>query len=41
MDQAKIHASDFGKIDNGQHAMFNMFMRNGKVNEDLKTQVES
>ena len=29
--------SMFGSIDKGSHTMFNMFMQNGKVNEQLKT----
>jgi hypothetical protein len=30
----------FGQIDNGQHTIFNMFMKDGRVNNDLKNQVE-
>ena len=30
----------FGEIDNGTHTIFNMFKKDGKVNEDLKNEPE-
>jgi|TARA_B110000285_G_C14997233_1_gene549472 hypothetical protein len=30
----------FGDIDNGTHTIFNMFKKDGKVNEDLKNEPE-
>jgi len=33
-------ASDFSKVDNGQHTMFNMFTKDGKIKEDLKIDSE-
>ena len=38
--QAQILKSDWAEIDNGQHVMFNMFVKDGKINEDLKTKAE-
>lgn len=38
--QKFIKRSSLGKVDGGQHAWFNMFMKDGKVNEHLKTQPE-
>lgn len=35
--QNQLLKSDFAKVDGGSHTMFNMFQKNGKVNEDLKT----
>jgi len=39
--QNQILRSDFAKVDDGAHTMFNMFgLKDGKVNDDLKTTVE-
>jgi hypothetical protein len=40
VDQHELLDSDFAKVDGGSHTMFNMFKKNGKVNEDLKTRPE-
>ena len=39
--QEEILKSDFAKVDDGAHTMFNMFgLKDGKVNDDLKTSLE-
>jgi hypothetical protein len=35
--QHQLLKSDFAKVDGGSHTMFNMFVRDGKVKDDLKT----
>ena len=34
--QQEIIVHTFGAIDHGEHTIFNMFMKDGKVNEELK-----
>lgn len=39
INQASIKRN-FGHVDNGTHTIFNMFHKDGKVNENLKNEVE-
>lgn len=39
INQASIK-KNFGHVDNGTHTIFNMFHKDGKVNENLKNEVE-
>ena len=37
VDQHELLDTDFAKVDGGSHTMFNMFQKDGKVRDSLKT----